>query len=68
MIQKLTGDANRTYWINTDHIQMMEVVANMENSYASTRILFINGGSEMVFEHPDDIMRFVNRQTANSQS
>ncbi|CAN7376727.1 hypothetical protein LJR220_003355 [Bradyrhizobium sp. LjRoot220] len=56
MFQRLTGDANRIYWINTDHILSMEVVNGVEKGYAATRIIFINGGSEMVQETPDDIV------------
>jgi hypothetical protein len=35
-----------------------------DKGYASNRMLFINGGSEMVFESPDDIMLFVNRMVS----
>jgi hypothetical protein len=62
MIQRLTGDAKRNYWINTDHIRMMEVV-EVSQGFASTRIIFQGGGSEMVYESPDDIMKFVNRSS-----
>lgn len=55
MLQKLTGDAGRFYWINTDHIQSMEVLDGIENGYATTRLIFANGGNEMVKEKPEAI-------------
>jgi hypothetical protein len=61
MIQKLSSDASRILWINTDHILSMEVISQVEKGYASTRIIFDNGGTEMVHESPDEIMTEANR-------
>jgi hypothetical protein len=55
MFQRLSGDGDRILWINTDHILSMEVVGGIEKGYPATRLIFINGGSEMVHENPEDI-------------
>ena len=59
MFVKLTGDAGRVYWINTDHILSMEIV-DVEKGFASNRIIFHNSGSEMVHESPHDIATLAN--------
>lgn len=61
MIQRLNSDNNRIVWINSEHIGTMEVISGVADHFAKTRIIFRNGGSEMVHEHPDDIMKFINK-------
>jgi hypothetical protein len=61
MIQRLTTNDKRPIWINTDHIVKMEVFP-VQDGFPATQLSLTRGGTENVFESPDDIMKFVNRQ------
>jgi len=61
MFIKLSTVADRILWINTDQIQSMEVLTQIEKGHPATNIIFQNGGSETVHESPDHIMTEANR-------
>lgn len=59
MIQRLTTHNKKSVWINTDHIVRMEVFDRPPHMPAVA--LFLTSGSVDVYEHPDDIIKFVNK-------